>query len=429
MRGVPILGARWLDAAIEAAKAVWYLFLRKSRFVEPMFARVGSRPAVERGHADVRRHPHRRLAEYPQFASEDPILRTLRQRAVLELFEWLGLEQIPKSYWRLLERVGDPARALTAFISNSGFDAKLVRKRDATALAAFQGFVRFVCQVEEVTDLVSDQQRTLLDRYMYYGEHVKARSLLELFATLNEAVELFERWPGPPFAAFAMRARWAATLREHATQADLPEAKALLEASRRHAQLMWRFRNAEDRKERIEAAAREQREGLMPHDQAIWADVLSDLAQARSALMDDAVCDVQRQLEDFERSVERLVILSDELSMQGGDTAGPKEGRQREEQARREEEAHRQQEQRNGENEYVRSDLNGREARSLSRDELLSIFGFPPDALPELSALRQAFIREAGKTQPIFGQPDYRQRNDRFRILKDSYERLKIALE
>ena len=73
--------------------------------------------------------------------------------------------------------------------------------------------------------------------------------------------------------------------------------------------------------------------------------------------------------------------------------------------------------------------MNGREARSLSRDELLSIFGFPPDALPELSALRQAFIREAGETQPVFGQPDYRQRNDRFRILKDSYERLKNALE
>ena len=120
-----------------------------------------------------------------------------------------------------------------------------------------------------------------------------------------------------------MRARWVTTLREHATQADLPEAKALLEASQQHAQLMWRFRNAEDRKERIEAAAREQREALMPHDQAIWADVLSDLAQARSALMDDAVCDVQRQVEDFERSVERLVILSDELSMQGGDTAAP----------------------------------------------------------------------------------------------------------
>ena len=75
----------------------------------------------------------------------------------------------------------------------------------------------------------------------------------------------------------------------------------------------------------------------------------------------------------------------------------------------------------------ARPDFKGREAHGLSRDELLQIFGFPPGASPELGALRRAFIREANKTHPVPGQPDYRERNDRYRVLKDAYERLKIA--
>jgi hypothetical protein len=269
----------------------------------------------------------------------------------------------------------------------------------------------------------------LLDRGTSCGEHVNARRFLELFVTLNEAVSLYERWPGARFAAFAMRAHRVMTLREHAAPVDLAEAAALLEAARLHAHLMGRFRNAEDRKERIEAVAREQWEALTPYDQAIWTDVLSGLAQARGALMNDSLCDVERQVEDFERSVERLAVLSDDLSMQGRDAAAPGESRQRREQRRREEEAYRQQERRDEETEDARSDFTGREAGSFSRDELLSIFGFPSNVLPELSALRQAFIREAGKTQPVFGQADYRERNDRFRLLKDAYERLKITLD
>jgi hypothetical protein len=432
MRDGPTLIVRWVHAVAEATKAAWYLFLRKSRFVEPVFAGLGLRLAVGRGNADARRQPHQPSAEHAQFASEDPLLRASRQRAVLDLFEFLGVEQIPESYWTILERVGDPERALAAFISNSGLNVKLVQTRRATELAAFQSFVRFVCQVEKLAKVLSDQQRTLLDGFMSRGEHANARRLLELFVTLNDAVDLFERWPGARFAAFAMRARRVTTLREHATLADLSEAEALLEASQYHAHLMGRFRNAEDRMERIEAVASEQWEALMPSDQAIWFDVLSDLEQGRDALMDDPVCDVERQLEDFERSVERLSILSDELSLLGRDSAVARASGQRKRwkgrKARREE-ARRKRTRRHEEHQDVRTDLDGREARELSRDELLSIFGFAPGMSPELSALRQAFIREAGKTLPVVGQVDYQRRNERFRLIKDAYERLKTGLD
>jgi len=419
MAGIPTPGMRWVGAVVEAAKAVWYLFLRKSQLVEPVFAETGSRPDVERGIAPIW-WPRQRSADSARFASEDPVLWVLRQRAALELFEWLGLDQVPRSYWTLLERMGDPSAALVAFISNNRFDAMLVRQGDAAELAAFQNFVRFVCQVEESTDQVSERQRALLDRYTYYGEHAAARTLLELFVMLNEVGEIFERSPVPyRFAAFARHTDEVAAFRERAALADLGWAKALLETSRRYARLTWRFRNAAERMELIEAAAGEQWASLSPHDRDAWVELLADQAQTRSALLDDADCDVLEELDDFEGRIELLATLLDEV------------GRRRTaEERRRREEARRQQEQRKKKQEEgrARPDLKGRDPYGLSQDELLRIFGFPPGTLPELGALRRAFIREANKTHPVPGQPDYRERNDRYRILKDAYERLKISL-
>lgn len=426
MGGIPTPGMRWLGALVEAGKAVWYLFLRKSQFVRPVFAGAGTSPGIERGNTRIWR-PRRRSVETPRFASEDPILRVLRQRAAVELFEWLGLDQVPRSYWTLLERMRDPSRTLIAFISNSRFDPTLVRKRDATELAAFRNFVRFVCQVEESTDLVSTRQRALLDRHTHYGEHAVVRSLVEQFVTLNEAGKLFERSPAPyRFAAFAMHAREVATFRANATSASLDRAKALLETSRQYARLTWRFRNAVERKEMLETAAGERWASFSQYDRAIWIGLLSDVVETQRVLIDDAACDVLKEMENFEGRVEWLATLLDEVAKRTRDAAAAR--RAAEERKRREENARRQQEQREkASGGRARPDLKGREAHGLSRDELLHIFGFPPGASPELGALRRAFVREASKTHPVPGQPDYRERNDRYRILKDAYERLKIA--
>jgi hypothetical protein len=327
--------------------------------------------------------------------------------------------------------MGDPSRALIAFISNSRFDSTLVRKRDPTELTAFRNFVRFVCHVEEATDLVSERQRILLDRYMYYGEHANARNLVESFVAVNEAVELFEQSPGQyRFAAFAMHVRRVATLRETAPRLDLQKAKALLGISRGFAHETRRFRNAADRSARVAAAVREQWGTLSQDDRTVCAALLARLVQIEHALRDDADCDVREEVDDFERHAGRLAALADEFGKRACDAAArhaAAEHQRREEQARREE-AYRQQEERTAENEAcARPDLDGREVRGLSRDELLSIFGFPPGAAPGLSVLRRAFIREANRTLPVPGQPDYRERNDRYRLLKESYERLKIG--
>lgn len=422
MRDGPATAAWWF-AVVEGVKSLWYRSLRKWHLVEPVFAGAGPAPTIERGSAQVEQPARQRPAEPARPVLGDPILQALRQRAARELFEWLGLDQIPKGYWALLDRLGDPARALVSFISSSRFDPTLVRRREPAELAAFRNFVRFACQVEESTDRVSQRQRDVLDRYAYYGEHDVVRDLLDLFVTLNEAVALFERSPEPRFAAFAMHIRGVSALRERATRADGNEAAAALAISRQYARLMWRYRNATDRKERIEALAREHWETLSLQDQAIWTSLLADLAETRRALMAEASGDARARLEDCERRVERLDVLCDELEVWVRNAAAANERRHRAWQARREEEARRKRE-----SAGTRPDLAGREAASLSRDELLSIFDFPPGSSPELGALRRAFIGKASETHPVQGQPDYRERNDRYRILKDAYERLKIAL-
>lgn len=416
MRGSPTPGKRWADTLAEAAKAFWYLLLRTWRFIEPVFTGIGSRPGVERGKVHIGHRSRTDPAEERGSASGDPILRALRQRAALELFEWLGLDQIPSGYWTLLERMGDPSRALIRFISSSRFDATRVRRRDAAELAAFQNFVRFVCQVEETGDLVSARQRDLLDRHIHFGDHALVRSLVEQFVALNEAVNVFDRSAAScRFAAFVAHTRKVAALREKAVATDLGEAKALLATARRYGRLTWRFRSAVEEKARIEAVVREEGGPMSQLEHAAWAGAMSELAQIQRALMEEAECDVEVQVEDFEQGVHRLFVLSNELAR-----------RRREGQARREQERRRQRERESSER--IRSGLAGREAHDLSRDELLSIFGFASGASPELATLRRAFVREANKSQPLSGQTDYRERNDRYRVLKDAYERLKVAL-
>ena len=421
---------RWIAALIEAAKAVWYLLLRKLQVVEPVFA--GPQPDGRSGRHHAAHRPRQNPAQYPAFEPEDPILRVLRRRAASELFEWLGLDQIPKSYWTLLEHMSDPSRALIAFISDGRFDPVLVRMRDAAELAAFRNFVRFLCQTEEATDPVSTRQRARLDRHAHYGESAVVRSLLELFAIMNEAATLVEQSAGPyRFAAFSIQARRIAVLRENAVPADLPEVKALFKASRRHARLVGRFRAAAERRERTELAAMEQWKALSPHDRTMWAGLLTGLAQTQSGLMNDATVDVLKEVESFERLVEWLASL-DKVAKRARDAAATRRAfeqlRRRGDRMRRQEEERRKQEQQKEESERrARAHLEGREAQSLSQDELLSIFGFPPGTVPGLGALRRAFVREASKTHPVFGQADYQERNNRYRILKDAYERLRLT--
>lgn len=430
MGGAWAAGLRWVA---ETAKTAWYLFLRRAQLVEPVFSESPAPPRVERGSAHVRRQPQPRPADHPRFAPEDPVLRVLRRRAALELFGWLGLDRLPNGYWTLLERTGDPSTALIAFISNARFDPALVRKRDAAELAAFQNFVRFVCQVEESTDLISVRQRTLLDMHTHYGEHAAVRSLLEIFVALNEAMKLCEQSEGAfRFAAVTVPARRIAALRESAVPENLLEAKALLEASQRYARSTWRFRNAAERKERIEAAARERWATLSPQDQTLLTSLLSDTEERHRALTGDADIDVEKEVEGFELRVERLAASLDDAVTRARNAAAARraaeERTRREKQARRQQKARRQQEERQRQREErARRKGEDREVHGLSRDELLLIFGFLPGTSPELSAVRRAFIREASKSHPVPGQPDYHERNERYRFLKDAYKRLKIA--
>ena len=50
-------------------------------------------------------------------AQRNPTLEILLHRAAWSLFDWLGVDRVPKTYWTLLGASGDPGDALRSFAS------------------------------------------------------------------------------------------------------------------------------------------------------------------------------------------------------------------------------------------------------------------------------------------------------------------------
>ena len=66
--------------------------------------------------------------------ADHPILKVLRDRALEDLAEWLGLESVPPQLWKILQEEPDPEAAIIYFIRSVGCDPKKARRRDPAEL-------------------------------------------------------------------------------------------------------------------------------------------------------------------------------------------------------------------------------------------------------------------------------------------------------
>lgn len=65
---------------------------------------------------------------------DHPVLRELRDRAIEDIFEWLGIDGVPPQLWNILNEEPDPAEATIRFIRSVGCDPITVRRREPSEI-------------------------------------------------------------------------------------------------------------------------------------------------------------------------------------------------------------------------------------------------------------------------------------------------------
>lgn len=307
----------WLGRIAGVFRGLWVRFARSLRpgprildeppVEPPIRVRPAAGPAPAPPHAG---RAERWLDRTPRAASGrvDPVVRELRRRAVVDLFDWLGIGWVPGQVLRILDRTGDPGLAVKTFVEAVGLDQLKVRRREPEELA----------RLERVVDLLIalDTLRAYLDRPVLerledslfegnYDEIERAIRVLEPLAAVAAGRERSRRLrPVRTIATFyeEVEACWRDPLTITAEEAE--EARELSDA---FLQLQERWTHLTERFEHVVRALEE-----------IWPETLegSDAALQFIAAR-ESFCEIAVEIETtLELSPETLRSLIDEAEHQ-----------------------------------------------------------------------------------------------------------------
>jgi len=201
------------------------LFYRRLRWRDPDEAPTlgvsGAAPSQNEHSTVTRSPPTRAIGLKPA----PPILSVLQKRAARELFAWVGLDDVPIAYWRILAEMRDPADTLSAFIIQNGLDPLKVRQRDPGELQAF----RTICQKEQSSGSVVEP----------VGDDLLFR---EVLASLDEVLRLFNGSSATlHIRRFVLLVARVESLRQRPEAVTIKEARAAAQEARGLSAASWRY--------------------------------------------------------------------------------------------------------------------------------------------------------------------------------------------
>ena len=129
---------------------------------------------------------------------------SLAKRAVVDIFDWLGLSHVPAQFWPILERMRLPGESVTHFVEAIGCDAARVRARDAEEIERVQVIVDLLAQCNDLFAGMTDEQRGTLRDRVFVGSFDAVRQATAALADLNFVLETGRRRAARThFAAYA----------------------------------------------------------------------------------------------------------------------------------------------------------------------------------------------------------------------------------
>ena len=112
---------------------------------------------------------------------DHPVLDQLRRRAVNELFHWLGLDQIPRQVWPILDDLRDPGLAVARFAETLGCNPLLICRRDTGEIEQLRLGIRSLIALNALRAKLTRLERREFELTIFQRDHdTIKRRIIEL---------------------------------------------------------------------------------------------------------------------------------------------------------------------------------------------------------------------------------------------------------
>ncbi len=343
-------------------RRLWFRLLLLFRRVARLFGgREAAQPSAPAG---AEAYAFERVPAGPPFDEVNhPLLRRLRRRALVELFDWLDLAFVPGQLLERSDHSGDPVAALALFLRSVGCDPDRVRRREPEELARLGEVIDLLMAFDSLTARLAPAQRDELQLLFFAGDFERLRRVSKRLFALCGLLDAHEaQASAKPLAAYdALAGRVKAALGRLPSLSEAEVAAFRAEAER------WlrlaRRRDLLSAEIAAQRAALERAAAPGPRDAAVLADIHAiETALAIDPGLDgDAVARQLDALDDLLAALQSLV---------------------REREAEAEEAAAR-----------FRSEAATERLYRSEEEKALSFFGFPAEARPDGTAIHAAWRR------------------------------------
>ena len=154
-------------------------------------APIAARAAVARPEPSARRH-------YPK-ASEARTtlarLQRMRRRAVIDMFDQVGLGPFPGQLWRFVDVERDPYVGVASFFEAIGIDIDRLKQRDPCEIDRANTVLELLFSIDHVFDRVAPDIAAQLEAHLCSGDYATVERAAQLIQTFEKIGRIDQRWP------------------------------------------------------------------------------------------------------------------------------------------------------------------------------------------------------------------------------------------
>lgn len=139
--------------------------------------------------------PSRARRDDPASANTLARIKRMRRRAVVDMFDQVGLEPFPGQLWRFVDAERDPYHGVTTFLQAIGIDPEGIRRRDATEIERANTVLDLLFSIDHVFDRVDPEVAVALEARLCSGDYRAVQLAAQVIETFEKIARIDARWP------------------------------------------------------------------------------------------------------------------------------------------------------------------------------------------------------------------------------------------
>lgn len=122
-------------------------------------------------------------------------IKRMRRRAVVDMFDQVGLEPFPGQLWRFVDAERDPYHGVTSFLQAIGIDPEGIRRRDPGEIERANTVLDLLFSIDHVFDRVDPEVAVALEARLCSGDYRAVRLAAQVIETFEKIARIDARWP------------------------------------------------------------------------------------------------------------------------------------------------------------------------------------------------------------------------------------------